>query len=95
MIAAAALTDDLQFDEISDATLDTRNTRPDLGGDVLVGWKAKALLIGVFSQAVVYGNADGLDFASILIEQNFAYPIPINISKILYFYFFIRHINEK
>jgi len=49
----------------------------------------------VFSQAVVNGNANRFDLAAVLIEQDFADPIPIAIPQIPNFYFFIRHGHEK
>jgi len=62
---------------------------------MFVGRKTKTLLVSVFSQAVVNGNADRFDLAAVLIEQDFTDPIPIAIPQIPNFYFFIRHGHEK
>ncbi|OPZ23833.1 MAG: hypothetical protein BWZ03_00375 [bacterium ADurb.BinA186] len=57
--------------------------------------KTKTLLVGVLSEAIINSNTDRFDFASVLIEKYFTDPKPIAISQISYFYFIVRHSNEK
>ncbi len=80
MIATAALTDDPEFDEITDSSLDTRNTCAYFVGNVLVRWKTKTLLVSMCRQAVVNRDADWFEFVAIFIKKHFANPIPIAIS---------------
>ena len=94
MIALSALADDLQFDEFSDASLHAGDARPDFLGNVPMRRKTKTLLVSMCRQAVINCDADRFESVAVLIEKHFADPVPIAISYISYFYFFIRHGHE-
>lgn len=96
MVASPAFAYDAELDQLPDSSLDTRNTRTDLVGDVLVRRKAKTLLVGVLCQAVINGDTDRLDDASVFIEKYLADPVPVSFAKIPDCdWFVIRHTRKK